>query len=90
MKEKVADHVGSGANDAFAPTVLGRGVRAREGQLNVVGEEEGARGGVVELTAIIRLEGTDRATELVETQAKKWVKVEKVSDLRRKGKVQRK
>ena len=89
MKEEAADHVGCGANDSIDPAVMGRSVRAREAQLNVVGEE-GARGGVVELAAIIRLEGTDRATELVETQAKKWVRVEKVSDLRRKGKVQRK
>jgi hypothetical protein len=32
-------------------------------ELHVVGEE-GARGGVVELVAIVTLEGTDRATEL--------------------------
>jgi hypothetical protein len=51
-------------NDAFGPTVLGRGVGAQETQLDVVGEEEGARGVVVELAAIITLEGTDRATEL--------------------------
>jgi hypothetical protein len=40
-------------NDAFGPTILGRSVRAQEAQLNVVGEEEGARGGVVELSAIV-------------------------------------
>jgi hypothetical protein len=47
----------------FGPTVLGRGVGARETQVDAVGEE-GARGIVVELMAIITLEGTDRATEL--------------------------
>jgi hypothetical protein len=43
LEEKAADHVGGGANDAFCSAVLGRGVRAREMQLNAVGEEEGAR-----------------------------------------------
>jgi hypothetical protein len=64
LKEKAIDHVGGGANDAFDPTVLGRGVGAREMQLDAMGEEEGTRGVVVELAAIITLEGTDRATEL--------------------------
>jgi hypothetical protein len=30
LEEKAADHVGSGANDAFGPAVLIRGVGARE------------------------------------------------------------
>jgi hypothetical protein len=30
LKEEAGDHVGGGVNDAFVPTVLGRGVRARE------------------------------------------------------------
>jgi hypothetical protein len=47
----------------FGPTVLGRGVRAGETQLNAVGEE-GARGIVVELVAIIALKGTNRTREL--------------------------
>jgi hypothetical protein len=45
-------------NDAFCPIVLGRGVRAREAQLNVVGED-GARGVVVELATVITLKGTN-------------------------------
>jgi hypothetical protein len=82
LKKEATNHVCGGANDAFGPAVLGRGVGARERQLNVVGEEEGARGVVVELATIITLEGTDRATELGEdpTQAKKWVRVVNVSD----------
>jgi hypothetical protein len=74
----------------FGPTVLGRGVGARETQLDDVGEEEGARAVVVELVAIITLEGTYRATKLVETEAKKWVRVVNMSDFSRSGKVQRK
>jgi hypothetical protein len=42
---------------------MGRSVRAREAQLNAVGEE-GARDGVVELSIAITLKGTNRATEL--------------------------
>jgi hypothetical protein len=64
LKEKASDHVGGGANDAFGPTVLGRGVGTQETQLDAMGEEEGMRGVVVVLTTIITLEGTDRATEL--------------------------
>jgi hypothetical protein len=30
MKEKVADHISGGSNDALGPTVLSRGVGARE------------------------------------------------------------
>jgi hypothetical protein len=41
-----------------------RGVGARETQLDVVGEEEGARGVVVELSAIVTLEGTNQSMEL--------------------------
>jgi hypothetical protein len=63
LKEETTDHVGGGANDAFDPTVLGRSVRAQEAQLNAVGEE-GARGGVVELLAIVTLQGMNRVTEL--------------------------
>jgi hypothetical protein len=37
LKEEAVDHVGGGANDSFGPSVLGRSVRAREAQLNVVG-----------------------------------------------------
>jgi hypothetical protein len=40
LDEKAADHVGGGANHALCPAVLGRGVGARETQLNATGEEE--------------------------------------------------
>jgi hypothetical protein len=63
LKEEAAYHIGGGANHAFGPAILGSGVGARETQLDVMGEEERARG-VVELAAIITLEGTNRAMEL--------------------------
>jgi hypothetical protein len=40
LEEKATDHVGGGANHALCPAVLGRGVGARETQLNAIGEEE--------------------------------------------------
>jgi hypothetical protein len=64
LEDKVADHVGGGANDAFGPTIMGSGVGARETQLDAMSEEEGVRGVVVELTTIITLEGMDQATKL--------------------------
>jgi hypothetical protein len=64
LKEKAADHVGGGANHALGPTVLSRGVGTRETQLDAVSEEERAGGIVVELAAIVALQGTDRAPEL--------------------------
>jgi hypothetical protein len=61
-EEKATYHVGGGA--CVWPGRSGRGVGAREMQLDTMGEEEGMRGVVVELATIITLEGTDRATEL--------------------------
>jgi hypothetical protein len=88
LKVEAADHVGGGANDAFCPVVLGRGVRARETQLNAVGEE-GARSVVVELAVVITLKGMNRATKLGGDPGEK-VRVANVSNFRRRGKVQRK
>jgi hypothetical protein len=64
MEEKAADHVGGGANHAFGPAVLGRGVGARETQLDAMSEKERARGVIVELAAVVTLQGTDRAVKL--------------------------
>jgi hypothetical protein len=79
LKKEASNHVGGGANDAFDPAVLGRGVGARETQLDTVGEE-GARGVVVELTTIITLEARTGRRNWVETQTKKWVRVVNLSD----------
>jgi hypothetical protein len=64
LKEKAADHVGGGANHALGPAVLSRGVGTWETQLDAVSEEERPGGIVVELAAIVTLQGTDRAPEL--------------------------
>jgi hypothetical protein len=55
LKEEAADHVGDSANHTLSPTVLGRGVGARETQLNATGEEEQPRGMVVKFAAIVTL-----------------------------------
>jgi hypothetical protein len=49
--------------------------------------EECARGDVIELTIIVTLNGFDSAAKLCEDIGEKCNKVEKVSDLTRKGKV---
>jgi hypothetical protein len=64
LEEKATDHIGGGANHAFGLAVLGRDVGTRETQLDATGEKERTRGVVVELAAIVTLQGTDRATEL--------------------------
>jgi hypothetical protein len=64
LKEEATNHVGGDVNDSFGPIVLGRSVRARETQLNVVGGKERARRRVVELAAIVTLKGTNQVTEL--------------------------
>jgi hypothetical protein len=58
------DHIGGGANHAFGLAVLGRGVGARETQLDTMSEKERTGGVVVELAAIVTLQGTNRATKL--------------------------
>jgi hypothetical protein len=62
LEEKAADHIGGDANHALGPAVLGRGVGAREMQLNAIGDEERPGDVVVELVAIVALQCTDRAT----------------------------
>jgi hypothetical protein len=64
LKEKTSDHIGGGSNHALSLTILGRGVGARETQLNAIGEKERPGGMVIKLAATVTLEGTDRATEL--------------------------
>jgi hypothetical protein len=86
LEEKAEDHIGGGANHALGPAVLGRGVGARETQLNATGEKERAGGVVVELAAIIALQGTDRATGLIGDPGIEMCVVN-VSDFNRRGKV---
>jgi hypothetical protein len=53
LEEKAANHISGGANHAFGPTFLSRGVGTRETQLYATGEKERTRGVVVELAAIV-------------------------------------
>jgi hypothetical protein len=62
LKEKASYHIGGGSNHTLSPTVLGRGVGARDTQLNAIGEKERPGGVVVKHAAIVALEGMDRAT----------------------------
>jgi hypothetical protein len=63
LKEEAVNHGCGGVNSTFDSAVLRGSVGARESQLNTMGKK-GARGGVVELTAVIALEATNQATEL--------------------------
>jgi hypothetical protein len=64
LEEKAADHIGGGANHAFGPAVLGKGVRAQETQLDAMSEKERAGAVIVELAAVVTLQGTDQAVKL--------------------------
>jgi hypothetical protein len=65
LEEKAADHICGGANHVFGPAVLGRSVRAREMQLDAAMSEKEREGGVIiELAAVVTLQGTDRAVKL--------------------------
>jgi hypothetical protein len=55
LEEEASNHVGGSANHSLSTTVLGRGVGARETQLDTTGEEERPRGIVVKLAAIVTL-----------------------------------
>jgi hypothetical protein len=55
LEEEATNHISGGANHAFGPAVLGRGVGTREMQLDAVGGKERTGGVVVELAAIVTL-----------------------------------
>jgi hypothetical protein len=79
-----------GPNHALCLAVLWGSIQTRHTQLNTSGEKEGARGGVIELTTIVALDGLNGEAELSGHPGKKKCRrVGKVSDLARKGKVQK-
>ena len=88
LDQKGAHDVIRRANHPLSLAVLRRGIRTRHTQLNTPREEEGTGGGVIELPPVVALDGLNGEAELSGTQAKKWRRVGKVSDLARKGKVQ--
>ena len=88
LNQKGAHDVIRRANHPLNLAVLGRDIRTRHTQLNTPREEERMGGGVVKLTSVVTLDGLNGEAE--DTQAKKWRRVGKVSDLACKGKVQEK
>jgi hypothetical protein len=64
LEKEGAHDVVRGTNHALGLAVLRGGVWARHAQLDTMGEEESARSGVVELTAIVTLNGLDGEAEL--------------------------
>jgi hypothetical protein len=64
LKKQGTRHIIDGVNDAFNFTVLRRSVGTRHPQKDPFGCEECARGGVIELTAIVALDGFDGAAKL--------------------------
>ena len=77
LKKQGTQHIIDGANDAFGFIVLRRSVGTRHPQKDPFGGEECARGGVVELTAIVALDGFDGAAKLcgdIRENLTKWKK----------------
>jgi hypothetical protein len=64
LEEEATHHIGGGVNHALGSAILRGGVRARHPQLHAMGEKEGARRGVINLSTIIALNSLDGATEL--------------------------
>jgi hypothetical protein len=64
LEEESAHNVVRGANYALSLAILGRSIRIRHAQLNTPREKEGARGGVIELTSVVTLNGLNGETEL--------------------------
>ena len=64
LEQKGAYGVIGGVNHALSFAVLGGGIRAGHAQLDAVGEEEGTRGKVIELTTIVTLNNLDVKAEL--------------------------
>jgi hypothetical protein len=84
------NHVINGAESTLGFTVLWSSVGAGHPQNHPMSGEEYSRGGVVELPVIVAMGNFDGAAKLCGDKGKKINKVEKVSDLTRKGKVQTK
>jgi hypothetical protein len=64
LKKQGTQHIIDGANNAFGFTILRRSIGTRHPQKDPFGGEECARGGVIELMAIVTLNGFDGAAKL--------------------------
>ena len=76
------------ANHPLSLAILRRGIRTRHTQVNTPRQEERPGDGVIELPPVVALDGLNGEAELSGHPSKKWMRVGKVSDLARKGKVQ--
>ena len=64
LDQKGAHDVVRRANHPLSLAVLRRGIRTRHTHLNTSREEEGTRGGVIELTPVVTLDGLNGEAEL--------------------------
>jgi hypothetical protein len=87
LKKLGTQHIIDGAEDALSFTVMRRCIWTRHPQKYPFGGEECVRGGVIDLTAIVALDGFDGVAKLCGDMSKKCDKVEKVLGLTHKGKV---
>jgi hypothetical protein len=77
LKKQGTQHIIDGANDAFGFTVLRRNVGTRHPQKDSFGGDLCTRGGVIELTTIVALDGFDGAAKLCgdkQKNATRWKK----------------
>jgi hypothetical protein len=71
LQQQGAHDIVGGANHALGLAILRGGVRAWHSKLNAVGEEEGARVGVIEVSSVIALDTVDGVTKLLENVGEK-------------------
>ena len=64
LEKQGANNIINGTDDTLRFTILRRRVGTRHPELRAMGEQEGARRGVIKLTPIVGLDGLDGATEL--------------------------
>jgi hypothetical protein len=64
MEEKCTNTIVESAKNAFNAAILLGSIWTCEAEDSVVGDKEGADGDVVELLAVVSLDGADGATEL--------------------------
>jgi hypothetical protein len=64
LKQHGASSIIDGADHALSFTVLRRSVWAGQAQVYAIGEEEGARAGVIQLTPIVALDSFHRDAKL--------------------------
>jgi hypothetical protein len=64
LDQKSAHAIVCGPNHALCLAILWRSIRTRHKELDAVDEEEGARGGVIELTPVVALDGLNSEAEL--------------------------